>query len=157
MDDVNKQDGLVVWYNERKGYGFVHIGEDEIFLHHSALDRFGLVSVFPGDRLAVVITENERGSVIREILSIQRAQADSVPKNTAPGQDEVQGIVEFFNTFKGYGFIEVGQDQQDVFVHLRTLRSCGIHNLIQGQELLLNITDEGKGPQATEIRLLSSE
>ena len=57
MDDVNKQDGLVVWYNERKGYGFVHIGEDEIFLHHSALDRFGLVSVFPGDRLAVVITE----------------------------------------------------------------------------------------------------
>lgn len=31
MDDVNKQDGSVVWYNERKGYGFVHIGEDEIF------------------------------------------------------------------------------------------------------------------------------
>ena len=57
MDDVNKQDGLVVWYNERKGYGFVHIGEDEIFLHHSTLDRFGLVLVFPGDRLAVVITE----------------------------------------------------------------------------------------------------
>ena len=49
MDEVNKQDGLVVWYNERKGHGFVHIGEQETFLHHSALDRFGLVSVFPGD------------------------------------------------------------------------------------------------------------
>ena len=42
MDEVNKQDGLVVWYNERS-------------------------------------------AVIREILSIQRVQADSVPKNTAPG------------------------------------------------------------------------
>jgi CspA family cold shock protein len=105
----------------------------------------------------VLITENERSAVIREILSIQRVQADSVPKNTAPGQDEVQGRVKFFNTFKGYGFIEIGHDQQDVFVYLRTLRNCGIHNLIQGQELLLNITDEGKGPQATEIRLLSSE
>ena len=157
MDEVNKQDGLVVWYNERKGYGFVHIGEQEIFLHHSALDRFGLVSVFPGDRLTVPITENVRGAVIREILSIQRVQADSVPKNTAPGQDEVQGRVKFFNTFKGYGFIEIGHDQQDVFVHLRTLRNCGIHNLIQGEKLLLNITDKGKGPQATEIRLLSSE
>ena len=67
------------------------------------------------------------------------------------------GLVVWYNERKGYGFIEVGQDQQDVFVHLRTLRSCGIHNLIQGQELLLNITDEGKGPQVTEIRLLSSE
>ena len=67
------------------------------------------------------------------------------------------GLVVWYNERKGYGFIEVGQDQQDVFVHLRTLRSCGIHNLIQGQELFLNITDEGKGPQATEIRLLSSE
>lgn len=85
MDEVNKQDGLVVWYNERKGHGFVHIGEQETFLHHSALDRFGLVSVFPGDRLTVLITKNERGAVIREILSIQRVQADSVPKNTAPG------------------------------------------------------------------------
>jgi hypothetical protein len=27
MDELNKQDGLVVWYNERKGFGFVHIGE----------------------------------------------------------------------------------------------------------------------------------
>ena len=70
MDEVNKQDGLVVWYNERKGYGFVHIGEQKIFLHHSALDRFDLVSVFPGDRLTVLITENERGAVIREIQSI---------------------------------------------------------------------------------------
>ena len=87
MDEVNKQDGLVVWYNERKGCGFVHIGEQEIVLHHSTLDRFGLVSVFPGDRLTVLITENERGAVIREILSIQRVQADSVPKNTVPGQD----------------------------------------------------------------------
>ena len=105
MDEVNKQDGLVVWYNEHKSYGFVHIGEQEIFLHHSALDRFGLVSVFPGDRLTVLITENERSAVIREILSILRVQADSVPKNTAPGQDEVQGRIKFFNTFKGYGFI----------------------------------------------------
>jgi hypothetical protein len=41
----------------------------------------------------MLITENERGAVIREILSIQRVQADSLPKNTAPGQDEVQGRV----------------------------------------------------------------
>ena len=63
----------------------------------------------------------------------------------------------WYNERKGYGFIEVGQDQRDIFIHLRTLRSSGIHNLIQGQELLLNITDKGKGPQANEIRPLSSE
>ena len=91
----------------------------------------------------MLITENEHGAVIREILSIQRVQANSVPKNTAPSQDEVQGRVNFFNSFKGCGFIKIGHDRQNIFAHLRTLRNCEIHNLIQGQELLLNITDEG--------------
>jgi len=67
---------------------------------------------------------------------------------------EVSGIVKFFNPVKGFGFVEQGDDMRDVFVHLRTLRSCGIHNLVEGQRLLMNVTDDGRGPQARLVRLL---
>ena len=36
-EDNEKYDGIVIWYNERRGYGFVRFDKDEIFLHHSAL------------------------------------------------------------------------------------------------------------------------
>ena len=38
----------LVWYNERKGYGFVRIGYEEVFLNRSTMDRFGLVRLLTG-------------------------------------------------------------------------------------------------------------
>ena len=35
---VEVSEGKLVWYNERMGYGFVRIGDEEIFLHWSSLD-----------------------------------------------------------------------------------------------------------------------
>ena len=32
------KNGEVIWYNERKGYGFVKIDNAEVFLHRSTLD-----------------------------------------------------------------------------------------------------------------------
>ena len=68
----------------------------------------------------------------------------------------MRGIVKFFKIEKGYVFIDVGQAERDVFVHLRTLRNCGIHNLRDGQNLLVVIGDEGKGPQATGVRIIQN-
>ena len=67
-EDNEKYDGIVIWYNERRGYGFVRFDKDEIFLHHSALSRFGLETVYPGDQLTVYLSENDCGPVIKEIL-----------------------------------------------------------------------------------------
>jgi len=62
IEDI--KDGELVWYNERKGYGFVRIDDAEVFLHRSTLDRFGLVRLLTGDRLRVSLTTNEHGHVI---------------------------------------------------------------------------------------------
>ncbi len=49
-ESLNASHGELVWYNERKGYGFVKIDDAEVFLHRSTLDRFGLVRLLTGDR-----------------------------------------------------------------------------------------------------------
>ena len=43
MTEINVKEGELVWYNERKGYGFVKINDTEVFLHRSTLERFDLV------------------------------------------------------------------------------------------------------------------
>ena len=67
-EDNEKYDGVVIWYNERRGYGFVRFDKNEIFLHHSASSLFRLETVYPGDQLTVNLSENDSGPVIKEIL-----------------------------------------------------------------------------------------
>ena len=72
VTDINVKDGELVWYNERKGYGFVKIDDTEVFLHRSTLDRFGLVRLLTGDKVTVSLTVNEHGEVIQDLLRVDR-------------------------------------------------------------------------------------
>lgn len=88
---------------------------------------------------------------------MERAKPLSVATDAELQEHEVRGTVKFFNAYKGYGFVNIGENERDVFVHLRTLRNFGIHHLTEGQEILLHVTDEGKGPQAKEVKVFATE
>ncbi len=45
------------------------------------------------------------------------------------------GIVKFFNSAKGFGFIQPDSGSQDVFVHISALERAGIHSLSEGQKV----------------------
>ena len=151
--------GEVVWYNDHRGYGFVSIEGDEIFIHRTALERFGLNFLHSGDIIKIDVAVNDDGPAIMEILAVERMVPESLPKDTVLRENEVRGIVKFFNPLKGYGFIEIqGTEEagQDVFVHSRTFQACRIRSIAEGQNLLLLISDDGKGPQATEVRIIAN-
>jgi CspA family cold shock protein len=133
IEDI--KDGELVWYNERKGYGFVRIDDAEVFLHRSTLDRFGLVRLLIGDRLRVSLTTNEHGHVIQDLLGVTRSINTTLPAASAPDADERRAIVKFFNDLRGYGFVTAEDMSEDVFVHSRVLNDCGFHSLFQGQKL----------------------
>jgi len=154
MVSLEQGNDRIIWYNERKGYGFVKFGDNEVFLHHSALDEFGIETVYAGDDIVADVIENSRGAMISSVYAVQRQKAAIATEDCELQENEIRGIVKFFNIEKGYGFIEVGESERDVFVHLRTLRNCGIHNLKEGQTLLIVVDDEGKGPQAKGVRLI---
>ena len=72
MTEINVKEGELVWYNERKGYGFVKINDTEVFLHRSTLERFALVRLSKGNRVTVSLTVNEHGEVIQDLLRVVR-------------------------------------------------------------------------------------
>ena len=51
-----------------------------------------------------------------------------------------KGKVKWFNSTKGYGFIEPEEGDKDVFVHITAVRSAGMQNLDEGQEVCLLYT-----------------
>lgn len=66
------------------------------------------------------------------------------------------GIVKFFNTSKGYGFIKPDDGSKDIFVHITAVQAAGIPDITEGMKLSYELQDDrrGRGQQATELQLL---
>ena len=60
------------------------------------------------------------------------------------------GIVKWFNSKKGYGFIEQ-EDGPDVFVHHSGINASGYKSLDEGDKVQFNVEQGAKGLQATNV------
>jgi CspA family cold shock protein len=65
-----------------------------------------------------------------------------------------QGTVKFFNTQKGYGFIQPDDGSKDVFVHISALERAGIPPLREGQKIKYEIVTERGKQAAGNIQLI---
>jgi len=65
----------------------------------------------------------------------------------------VNGTVKWFNSEKGFGFIEQENGGKDVFVHYRNINSNGYDrvSLNDGQKVTLEVTEGEKGLQAENV------
>jgi CspA family cold shock protein len=52
------------------------------------------------------------------------------------------GTVKFFNTAKGFGFIQLADGSKDVFVHISAVERSGIGNLKEGQKVSYDVQQE---------------
>ena len=60
------------------------------------------------------------------------------------------GTVKWFSNQKGYGFIQK-DDGNDIFVHFSAIQSEGFKTLAQGQEVVFEVSEGPKGPQAANV------
>ena len=66
--------------------------------------------------------------------------------------DREIGTVKWFNSTKGFGFIE-REDEKDVFVHYSEIDDTGYRSLEEGQRVEFTVVDGDKGPQAQKVVL----
>ena len=64
------------------------------------------------------------------------------------------GIVEFFKDDKGYGFIRPDGGGKDVFVHHSVIQMDGFKSLKRGDRVEFEITEDPKGPRASDVKRL---
>ncbi|WP_321503251.1 cold-shock protein [Breoghania sp.] len=63
------------------------------------------------------------------------------------------GTVKFFNTTKGFGFIQPEDGAPDVFVHISAVERSGIRSLVEGQKVSFDIVKDNRSGKSSAENL----
>jgi CspA family cold shock protein len=69
-----KESGIVKWFNDAKGYGFIQReGGGDVFVHYSAIVGEGFRSLFEGQRVEFEVEEGLKGPQARNVSPVDSA------------------------------------------------------------------------------------
>lgn len=70
VSQIMKQ-GTVKWFNAEKGFGFIEVeGENDVFVHFSAINREGYKSLDEGQSVEFEVVEGDRGPQAANVVKL---------------------------------------------------------------------------------------
>ena len=131
-------------------------GGEDVFVHISQVERAGLKGLAEGQGLRFSLVD--RGGKVSasdieidgELIEVQERGAggrDGPPRRELTGE-KASGTVKFFNSMKGFGFIQRDDGQPDAFVHISAVERAGMNGLEEGDKLDFELEVDQRGKTA---------
>lgn len=61
-------EGIVKWFSEKKGYGFIeHEDGSDVFVHYTAIQGTGFKSLYEGERVTFDVEQGKKGPVAKNV------------------------------------------------------------------------------------------
>jgi len=171
--------GAVKFFNAAKGFGFISPddGSSDVFVHISAVERSGLSELTDGDLVEFELEQDRRSGKLAAVdLQVvgraapsdrqsrprfdrappDRREGGFQPRGAASRGDPVgagRGVVKWFNSTKGFGFIQPDDGGADVFVHISAVERSGLSGLPDGQAVAYDLEQDRRSGKTAAINL----
>lgn len=71
MGEGERETGIVKWFNDKKGYGFIsRQSGDDVFVHHTSIIAEGFRSLSEGDRVEFTVTQDQKGKAAVDVRKL---------------------------------------------------------------------------------------
>lgn len=164
--------GRVKWYDVTKGYGFVvpDEGGPDIMVHASCVRASGRMSLADDAAVRLVAAQGDRGLHAVELLDVEEPEGGAAPAAERadaarptdfldPGAATgplLPARVKWFDKQKGFGFVNIFGEPEDVFVHMEIVRRSGFPDLSSGDGMAVRTFRGPRGLMVAELRLWES-
>ena len=64
----------------------------------------------------------------------------------------ITGTVKWYNSKKGYGFVQRDDGDKDIFLHASAVKAAGLRYVNEGEKYSFDLSDGPKGPSAVNLK-----